>query len=155
MSLQGKGILWMTKTAKKEGTVGLKDKLGINLVSSHEKTPTDWVLALQNCLARAINHPKNLTVDCPEAGGDGNAHTSNSAKARGLLLPEDGNAFQPVVLTLLVCVSSKKGITSTCKLRNMVFTEFGHLRVKATHAIAVWALSANACLDDDFNYLIR
>lgn len=46
---------------------------------------------------------------------------SNSAKARGLLLPED---FQPVVLTLLVCVSCEKGITSTCKLRNVAFREF-------------------------------
>lgn len=80
---------------------------------------------------------------------------SNSATARGLLLPEDGNAFQPVALTLLVCVSSKKGVTNTCKLRNIPFRESRHLRVKAAHEIAVWALSATAFFDDNLNYLIR
>lgn len=38
MSLQGKGILLTTKTAKKKVTVGLKDRLEINLVSSPGKT---------------------------------------------------------------------------------------------------------------------
>lgn len=158
MSLQGKGILWITKSAKKEGTVGLKagDKSGLQSWGDTQRlTSSTTELPVRELIMQRI-----WLLDSPEAGGDGarsggNAQISNSAKARGLLPPEDGNASQHVVLTLPVCVSSKKGVTSSCKLRNTAYRKFRHLRVKAAHAMAVWAPSANAFFDDNLHNLMR
>lgn len=63
--------------------------------------------------------------------------------------------FQPAVHTRHVYVPPKKGVTSTCKLRNTTFRKFRHLRIKAAPTTAVWTPSANAFFDGGLNYLIR
>lgn len=54
-----------------------------------------------------------------------------------------------------VYVPSKKGVSSTCKLRNMAFGKFGRLRIKGVRETSVWTPSAKAFFDGHLNYLVR